>query len=166
MDRCHTVSGKDEEVLVTFLSGVNQVCTPAKSWKYSDPFESGVPHLPLPLHDLLFDPGGPRKPIQSSSGGISYETIAMMYEIDHEIIPRITTSSWILASVGEQDTPPLSLAWLVTFSCSIAYGWSRSPVASRISSLYFFRPFCLLWRCCGLAVLAWQGTGGFYTTWM
>merc|ERR1712066_784611 len=25
MDRCHTVSGKDEEVLVTFLSGVNQV---------------------------------------------------------------------------------------------------------------------------------------------
>merc|ERR1712237_296590 len=32
----------------------------------------------------------------------------------------------------EQDTPPRSLAW----------------------------PFCLLWRCCGLAVLAWQGTGG------
>ena len=153
MDRCHTVSGKDEEVLVTFLSGVNQVCTPAKSWKYSDPFESGVPHLPLPLHDLLFDPGGPRKPIQSSSGGISYETIAMMYEIDHEIIPRITTSSWILASVGEQDTPPLSLAWLVTFSCSNAY---------RL--FIFFRPFCLLWRCCGLVVLAWQGTGGFYTT--
>merc|ERR1711900_70216 len=25
MDRCHTSSGKDEEVLVTFLSGVNQM---------------------------------------------------------------------------------------------------------------------------------------------
>ena len=68
MDSCCTNLGKDEEVLVAFLSGVNQVVT-GGFWQIDLILLSGVPRLPLPCNGQLLVPGGPWEPVQSCPGG-------------------------------------------------------------------------------------------------
>ena len=110
MDSCCTNLGKDEEVLVAFLSGVNQVVT-GSFWQIDLILLSGVPRLPLPCNGQLFDPGGPWQPVQSCPGG-SHPSKGLMF--DKSWLCRITTSSLILDSGEVRDTLLQLLAWFVS----------------------------------------------------